>query len=124
MSGFDRDIGMTDGMRAARGSCRPFAPEVPPATRVMSDNVTFTGSSYRDLRIKPGLKVRRQGGNYILIGQRAVWISRATIAGSGAVLCVPVQRSFFGRDLHRRVAAGSACTHRGFGIRNDILRAA
>lgn len=53
-----------------------------------SDNVAFTEPSYRDARIKPALKVRREGGNYILNGQKAAWVSCGTIAGSGTVFGV------------------------------------
>ena len=53
-----------------------------------SDNIAFTEPAYRDTRIKPTLKIRRKGGNYILNGQKAAWVSGGTIAGSGIVFGV------------------------------------
>ena len=50
-----------------------------------SDNVAYTEPSFRDPRIKPSLKVRRDGEDFILNGQKAAWVSCGTIAGSGAV---------------------------------------
>lgn len=47
-----------------------------------SDNIAFTEPSYRDPRIKPTLKVRRQGDDYLLNGQKSAWVSCGTIAGS------------------------------------------
>lgn len=53
-----------------------------------SDNIAFTEPSYRDARIKPALKIRRQGDNYILNGQKAAWVSCGSIAGSGIIFGV------------------------------------
>ncbi|EPZ14702.1 hypothetical protein M622_04430 [Thauera terpenica 58Eu] len=50
-----------------------------------SDHVAFTEPAYRDPRIKPTLKVRRDGDDYVLDGQKSAWVSCGTIAGSGAV---------------------------------------
>ncbi len=50
-----------------------------------SDNVAFTEPGYRNPRIKPALKCRRNGSNYVLNGQKAAWVSCGTIAGSGIV---------------------------------------
>ncbi|HOM11731.1 MAG TPA: acyl-CoA dehydrogenase family protein [Rubrivivax sp.] len=50
-----------------------------------SDHIAFTEPAYRDARIKPALKVRRDGGDFVLDGQKAAWVSCGTIAGSGAV---------------------------------------
>lgn len=47
-----------------------------------SDHIAFTEPSYRDARIKPTLKVRRQGDDFVLNGQKAAWVSCGTIAGS------------------------------------------
>lgn len=50
-----------------------------------SDHIAFTEPSYRDPRIKPTLKVRRQGDDLVLNGQKAAWVSCGTIAGSSMV---------------------------------------
>ena len=50
-----------------------------------SDIVAFTEPSYRDARIKPVLKCRRNGDDYVLNGQKAAWVSGGTLAGSGIV---------------------------------------
>ena len=50
-----------------------------------SDNVAFTEPGFRNPRIKPVLKCRRDGSNYVLNGQKAAWVSCGTIAGSGVV---------------------------------------
>lgn len=50
-----------------------------------SDHLAFTESSYREARSRPSLKVRRDGDDYILNGQKAAWVSCGTIAGSAAV---------------------------------------
>ncbi|MBK6401976.1 MAG: acyl-CoA/acyl-ACP dehydrogenase [Rhodocyclaceae bacterium] len=47
-----------------------------------SDHIAFTEPGYRDPRIKPALKVRRQGDDFLLNGQKAAWVSCGTIAGS------------------------------------------
>ena len=53
-----------------------------------SDHVAFTEPAYRDARIKPSLRVRRQGDDYVLNGQKAAWVSCGSIAGSGIVFAV------------------------------------
>lgn len=50
-----------------------------------SDHIAFTEPAYRDARIKPTLKVRRDGDDYVLNGQKSAWVSCGSIAGSGAV---------------------------------------
>jgi alkylation response protein AidB-like acyl-CoA dehydrogenase len=50
-----------------------------------SDIVAFTEPGYRDARIKPALKCRRDGARYVLHGQKAAWVSGGTIAGCGIV---------------------------------------
>ena len=50
-----------------------------------SDIVAFTEPAYRNPRIKPALKCRRDGANYVLNGQKAAWVSGGTLAGSGIV---------------------------------------
>ena len=47
-----------------------------------SDNIAFTEPVFRDPRVKPVLKVRRQGEDYVLNGQKAAWVSCGSIAGS------------------------------------------
>lgn len=47
-----------------------------------SDHIAFTEPGYRDPRIKPILKVRRHGDDFVLNGQKAAWVSCGTIAGS------------------------------------------
>ncbi|MBP6105047.1 MAG: acyl-CoA dehydrogenase [Steroidobacteraceae bacterium] len=49
------------------------------------DHIAFTEPAYRDPRIKGNLKVRRDGDDYVLNGQKAAWVSCGTIAGSAAV---------------------------------------
>ena len=53
-----------------------------------SDHVAFTEPAYRDTSIKPSLKVRRQGEDYVLNGQKAAWVSCGSIAGSATVFAV------------------------------------
>ncbi|MBK7250925.1 MAG: acyl-CoA/acyl-ACP dehydrogenase [Gammaproteobacteria bacterium] len=53
-----------------------------------SDHIGFTEPAYRDARIKPSLRARRSGEDYILNGQKAAWVSCGTIAGSGIILAV------------------------------------
>jgi len=50
-----------------------------------SDHIAFTEPAYRDARIRGSLKVRRDGDDFVLNGQKAAWVSCGTIAGSGAV---------------------------------------
>lgn len=50
-----------------------------------SDIVAFTEPSYRDPRVKPVLKCRREGDVYILNGQKSSWVSTGSIAGSASV---------------------------------------
>ncbi|MFO1376983.1 MAG: acyl-CoA dehydrogenase family protein [Steroidobacteraceae bacterium] len=50
-----------------------------------SDNVAFTEPSYRDPRIRPALKVRRHGDDFLLNGQKSAWVSCGTIAGSAVL---------------------------------------
>ena len=50
-----------------------------------SDTIAFTEPVFRDPRVKPVLKVRRQGDDYVLNGQKAAWVSCGTIAGSSIV---------------------------------------
>lgn len=50
-----------------------------------SDIVAFTEPSYRDPRVKPVLKCRREGDVYVLNGQKSSWVSTGTIAGSASV---------------------------------------
>ncbi|MCG3171545.1 MAG: Cyclohex-1-ene-1-carbonyl-CoA dehydrogenase [Pseudomonadales bacterium] len=50
-----------------------------------SDIVAFTEPGYRDPRVKPVLKCRREGDVYVLNGQKSSWVSTGTIAGSGSV---------------------------------------
>lgn len=50
-----------------------------------SDHVAFTEPGYRDPRIKPALKVRKDGDHYVLNGQKSAWVSCGTIAGAGAI---------------------------------------
>ncbi len=50
-----------------------------------SDNIAFTEPVFRDPRVKPVLKVRRQGEDYVLNGQKAAWVSCGSIAGSSMI---------------------------------------
>lgn len=50
-----------------------------------SDHIAFTEPGYRDPKVRPSLRVRRDGDDFILDGQKSAWISCGTIAGSGAV---------------------------------------
>lgn len=50
-----------------------------------SDIVAFTEPTYRDVRVKPGLRCRKAGDRYVLNGQKAAWVSCGTLAGSGIV---------------------------------------
>lgn len=49
------------------------------------DHIAYTEPAYRDARIRGTLKVRRDGDDFVLDGQKAAWVSCGTIAGSGAV---------------------------------------
>ncbi|MBP9591419.1 MAG: acyl-CoA dehydrogenase [Steroidobacteraceae bacterium] len=49
------------------------------------DHIAFTEPAYRDPRIRGNLKVRRDGDDYVLSGQKSAWVSCGTIAGSAAV---------------------------------------
>lgn len=53
-----------------------------------SDHLAFTEPVYREARIRPSLRARRKGEDYVLNGQKAAWVSCGTIAGSGVVLAV------------------------------------
>lgn len=53
-----------------------------------SDHVAFTEPTYREAGSKPSLRVRRQGDDYVLNGQKAAWVSCGSIAGSGIVFAV------------------------------------
>jgi len=53
-----------------------------------SDHIAFTEAAYRDPSLRPGLRVRREGADFILSGQKSAWVSCGTIAGSGAVFGV------------------------------------
>lgn len=50
-----------------------------------SDHIAYTEPAYRDPRIRGTLRVRRDGDDYLLDGQKSAWVSCGTIAGSAAV---------------------------------------
>lgn len=50
-----------------------------------SDHLAFTEPGYREARSHASLKVRKDGDDYILNGQKAAWVSCGSIAGSAAV---------------------------------------
>jgi acyl-CoA dehydrogenase len=49
------------------------------------DHIAYTEPAYRDARIRGSLRVRRDGDDFVLDGQKAAWVSCGSIAGSGAV---------------------------------------
>lgn len=50
-----------------------------------SDHIAFTEPAYRNPQVRGSLKVRRDGDDYVLDGQKSAWVSCGTIAGSAAV---------------------------------------
>lgn len=50
-----------------------------------SDHLAFTEPSYLEARARPSLKVKRDGDDYILNGQKSAWVSCGSIAGSAAI---------------------------------------
>lgn len=50
-----------------------------------SDSVAFTEPVFADTRVKPACRVRRNGDNFIINGQKSAWVSTGTIAGSATL---------------------------------------
>lgn len=66
-----------------------------------TDQVAFTEPGYFDARISIDCKVRKDGDDYIINGQKSSWVSTGTIAGAAILFA-----SFDGSD---RGAADGAC---------------
>lgn len=50
-----------------------------------TDTVAFNEASFRDPQSRADLRVRRDGDDYILNGQKAAWVSCGTLAGCGMI---------------------------------------
>jgi len=50
-----------------------------------TDTVAFNEASFRDPQGRADLRVRRDGDDYILNGQKAAWVSCGTLAGCGMI---------------------------------------
>jgi alkylation response protein AidB-like acyl-CoA dehydrogenase len=52
-----------------------------------SDHVAFTEPVFRDPSVKPSCRARREGGEFVINGQKAAWVSNGTIATAAALFC-------------------------------------
>lgn len=50
-----------------------------------SDSIAFTEPTFSDNNVRPSCRVRRDGEDFIINGQKSAWVSTGTIAGAAAL---------------------------------------